>query len=139
MATNTMGTTARRYAQQQVHYLRKAFDFSAGDAGVVAVGILPKGAIVTGGGVHVDVAFDAGTANTANVGYAAHGDVSADADGLATALALGSAGFKALDELGATTNREFQADTDITATLALTGTAPTAGSGTVIIEYVVDN
>ena len=139
MATNTMGTTARRYAQQQVHYLRKAFDFSAGDAGVVAVGILPKGAIVTGGGVHVDVAFDAGTANTANVGYAAHGDVSADADGLATALALGTVGFKALDELGAATNRAFQADTDITATLALTGTAPTAGTGTVIIQYVVDN
>ena len=139
MATNTMGTTARRYAQQQVHYLRAPIDWTIGNEGEVVVGIVPKGAIVTGGGLHVDTEFNAGTTNTVDVGYAEHGDVSADDDGLATALAAGSLGFKALDELDEATNREFQEDCEIIATLNMTGTAATEGAGTVIIQYVVDN
>lgn len=137
MPTNTLGTTARRHAQQQTHYLRKAYTFAAGNGGVVSVGIIPAGAIVVGGGLHVDVAFNAGTLNTVDVGYAAHGSVTADPDGLATALAAGTVGFKALDEIGAATNRKFQADTAITATLVLTGTAPTTGVGEIVVEYVV--
>jgi hypothetical protein len=137
MPTNTPGTTARRHSQQQTHFLRADFTFGVGNGGVVAVGTIPAGAIVVGGGLHVDTAFVSGTAQTVDVGYAAHGSVTADPDGLATALAAGTIGFKPLDELGATTNRRFQADTAITATVALTGTAPSAGVGSIIVEYVI--
>lgn len=134
-----MGSTARQNAQQMTHYLRANFDYTVGDAGVVTVGYVPEGAIIVEGGIHIDEAFNAGTANTANVGYEAHGTVVADADGLATALALDTAGFIAADALSAATNRKFQADTKITATVTLTGTAATAGSGSVIIGYIPDN
>lgn len=134
-----MPSTARYYAQQQTHYLRRNFTFAEGDGAVIVVGHIPAGSIVVGGGVHVDVAFDAGTLNTADVGYAAHGTVAADPNGLASALTLGSAGLKPLDEIGAATNRVFQEDTQITATLALTGTAATTGSGTILVEYIPNN
>lgn len=131
MATNTAGTTARDYGVQLVHYMRKTVAY--GDDGVAAtVGILPAGAVILKplSGVQVETAFDAGTTNTLNIGTSANDDL------YGTLLALGSVAFVPLDEAVA---MGVAADTTITATVVLTGTAATAGSAEVVIAYILDN
>jgi hypothetical protein len=64
---------------------------------------------------------------------AATGGVSADDDFYATDLAMGSIAFVPLDEA---VTMAVAADTTITATLALSGTAATAGSAEVFIAYM---
>jgi len=132
MPTGTAGSVARQFHQQMVHYLRLTVGFA--DNGVQkTVGVIPAGSLILkpASGVHVTTAFNAGTTNTLNVGY------SADDDLFGTLLALGSANFIPLDE----TIGGFlvAADTTVTATVVLTGTAASAGSGEVIIAYIPDN
>jgi hypothetical protein len=67
---------------------------------------------------------------------------SADDDLYATDLALGTKAFVALDEAATATNVNtwyVSVDTTITTTVALTGTAATAGAATVIIAYIPNN
>lgn len=131
MATNTAGTAARQYNMQMVHYLRKGFTFSD-DGSTLTVGILPAGAqiIKPMSGVAVNVAFNAGTTNVLDIGTSADGDL------LATDLALGTIAFVALDEAVTMT---VAADTTITATVDLTGTAASAGQGEIVICFIPDN
>jgi hypothetical protein len=132
MATGTAATAARQYATQQVHYLRKSIVY--GDNGVArTVGIIPAGSLILkpASGVHITTVFNAGTTNTLNVGS------SADDDLFGTLLALGTANFVPLDEnIGGFL---VAADTTITATVVLTGTAATTGAGEVVIAYIPDN
>lgn len=113
-----------------VHYLRKAIAFSDGATAVVTVGVIPAGALVLRGGVCVTTAFNAGTANVIDIG------TSADDDGFATDLALGTIGVIAADEMATSNDAYVTSDTTITATLALSGTAATAGAGFVWVEYI---
>lgn len=132
MPTGTLGTTARQFHTQQIHYLRKSIAF--GDNGTeLTVGTIPSGALILkpASGVHVTEAFNAGTTNTLNVG------TSADDNLFGTALAVGSAGFKVLDEDIA--GYVMSADTVITATVVLSGTAATAGTGEVVVAFIPDN
>lgn len=130
MATGTAGTSARNYHTAQVHYLTKALVF--GDNGVAKeLGYIPAGAHVIRGGVSVTTAFNAGTTNTLNIG------TSADDDGFATLLALGTIGVIAADEMATTNDAYVTADTQITATVVLTGAAATAGAALAWIEYIV--
>lgn len=131
MATGTAGTTARRYHTSQTHYLLKKILYSDGATAVVTVGKIPAGAVVINAGVVVSTAFNAGTTNVLDIG------TSGDDDGFATDLALGTIGRIAADEL-ATSNDlgPYAADTTITATLALSGTAATAGEGYVYVEFL---
>lgn len=131
MATGTAGTSARKFHTQQVHYLRKAISYSDGASAVITVGVIPEGATVIRGGVIVTTAFNAGTANVLDIG------TSADDDGFATDLALGTIGVIAADEMATTNDAYVTSDTTIIATLALSGTAATAGAGFVWIEYLV--
>lgn len=131
MATGTAGTVARDYGRQMVHYLRKTVTFS--DNGTaVTVGIIPAGSVLLKpiSGVSVATAFDAGSTNTLNIG------TSADDNLYATLISIGATNFVALDE--AVSNR-VDADTTITATVVLTGTAATAGEAEVVICYIPDN
>lgn len=126
-----VGSNARVYHTQQIHYLRKSVSYT--DNGTaVTVGTIPSGATIVKpiSGVNVDTAFDAGTTNTLNIG------TSADDNLYATLLAVGAIAFVPLDEAVALT---VSADTDITATVVLTGTAATAGAGEVVIAYIPDN
>lgn len=136
MATGTLGTRARQYHQQMVHYLRKTITFED-DATEVEVGWIPSGALILApaSGVHVVTAFNAGTTNVLDIGADTGND---DPDDYATDLALGTAGFVAVDE-GATGVFRATADTKITATVALSGTAATAGEAEVVICYIPDN
>jgi hypothetical protein len=131
MATNTAGTVARDYGVQMVHYLRKNVVF--GDNGTAkTVGVVPAGALILKAlsGVAVETAFNAGTTNTLNVGTSANDDL------YGTLLALGSVAFVPCDEA---VGFRVAADTTITATVVLTGTAATTGDAEVVIAYICDN
>lgn len=128
MTTNTAGSQARDYGKGMVHYIRKNVTY-ANNGTAVKVGTLPAGAqiIKPMSGVAVAVAFNAGTTNVIDIGTAATGDL------YATDLALGAINFVPLDEL---VNMRVTVDTDIYATVQLTGTAATAGDGEVVVAYV---
>jgi hypothetical protein len=127
-----MAGIARQSHQQLVHYIRRGFTFA--DNGVaLTIGTLPAGALINKAmsGIHIVTAFNAGTANVADVGTAA------DDDYFGTDLALGTTTFVPLDEVVG--GYRLAADTDITITLGLTGTAATTGDGEVVICYIPDN
>lgn len=135
MATGTAGSNARSYHTAQVHYLRKRITFA--DFGTtVTVGKIPAGASVIGGGVHVITAFNSSGTDLLDVGFIGS---TTDADGYATDLDISSVGFKALDELGATTNIQQTVDTTVTCAPAQSIADATAGVADVIVTYVVDN
>lgn len=139
-----VGSNARLYPTDQVHYIRKVVTFED-DGTDVVVGTIPAEAIIIKAisGVNTTTAFDAGTTNTINVGYAAYvdgsgSDVSADPDAFATLLDVSGTGYDNLDEAAA----DFYADANkagvtVTAGVVLTGTAATAGSAVVTIAYTV--
>ena len=126
-----MAIPARQYHTQQVHYLRKSITFADDDV-TVTVGVIPAGAVIlpAASGVIVTTVFNAGTANVLDIG------TTADPDLYATDLALGTLGQVTLDEA---VSFLVSADTTITATPALTGTAATTGAGEVVIAYIPDN
>lgn len=129
MPLNT-AVSARTTGYQLTHFLRKDITFN--DNGlVITLGKLPPGAIVINAGVVVTTAFNAGSTNVLDIG------TSDDDDGFATDLALGTIGRIAADEL-ATSNDLYSATAEITctATVALSGTAATAGAGVVFVEYL---
>lgn len=135
MTTNIAGNSARMPTEQVVAYIRKTIVF--GDNGVAKViGVIPAGSVIikSMSGASVNVAFNAGTTNVLDIGRsAATGGVSADDDFYATDLAMGTIAFVPIDEA---VTMAVAADTTITATLALSGTAATAGSAEVFIAYM---
>lgn len=131
MATGVQGTTARRNYTQQTGYLKKEISYADGATAVITVGIIPAGAVVLRGGVVVTTAFNAASGNVLDIGTVA------DDDGFATDLALGTIGVINADEMATSNDAYVTTDTTIIATLALTGTAATAGAGFVWIEYIL--
>lgn len=129
MPTNMQGSTARQLQDQQITYIARDVTF-ADNAVARQIGILPAGARIHRAlsGVQVHQAFNAGTTNVIDIGTAA------DDDFYATDLALGTVAFVANDE---NVSQEVTADTVITATVGLAGTAATTGRATVIIAYYI--
>ena len=126
-----VATTPRVYHQQMVHFLRKSITF-ADDGTAVAVGSIPAGSLVHKpmSGVHVTTAFNAGTNNFLDVGPTTNDDL------WGTDLSLVTTTFVPLDEAVGT--YLCTVDTDIIATVDLTGTAATAGAAEVVICYIPD-
>lgn len=119
---------ARDLFEHVVHYIAVAFTFE--DNGkVLKVGTIPAGAQILKAlsGVTVNTVFNAGTGNVLDVG------TSADDDLYGTDLALGTAAFVPLDEA---VSYRVTSDTEITATVALSGTAATTGAGVVSVAYL---
>lgn len=135
MPTNTAGSTARNYHKQLVHYLRKQVTF-ADEGDVVDVGTIPANAIVIGGGVMITTAFN--DTATIDVGFRG-GSSTDDPNGYATALVATAVGFKALDELAATTNIMQTSPAIVTASVNDGTGAVSAGVAEVIITFVLDN
>jgi hypothetical protein len=133
-----------KYAGQQfhhnlTHFLQATVVFGD-DGNSVSLGFLPAGAAVIRGGVVVTTAFNAGTSNVLDIGFRNAVDgTSDDTDEYATDLALGTAGVIAADELATAADAYTASGAEVVATPALTGTAATAGSGIVWVEYLVDN
>lgn len=121
-----MGSQARVYHTQQVHYIENTLTF---DSGVVTIGTIPAGAILLKpiSGAQVNVAFNAGTNNLIDIGTTDNDDL------YGTDLAGGSIAFVPLDEA---VTQVISADTTFTATYAQTGTAATAGSARIILCYI---
>lgn len=130
MATNTAGDVGQEYHTNQVHY--RAIPITFADNGVAkTIVVTPPGAAVIRGGVVVSTAFNAGTSNVIDIG------TSADPDGFATDLALGTIGVINADEMATTNDAYSTSAQTITATVALSGTAATAGAGIAWVEYIV--
>ncbi len=130
-----MSTPARQTQFQQTHYLRKRITFA--DYGTtVNIGVIPAGASVVGGGVHIVTAFNSSGTDLLNVGFVGS---TTDADGYATLLVMSAVGFIALDELAATTNIQQSVDTTVTCAPAQSVADATAGAADVIILYIPNN
>ena len=130
-----MSTPARLLQTQQVHYLRKRITYA--DYGTtVNVGVIPAGASVIGGGVHIVTAFNSSGTDLLNVGFVGG---TTDADGYATLLTLAAVGYIELDELGATTNIQQSVDTTVTCAPAQSVADATAGAADVIVLFIPNN
>lgn len=129
MPTGTAATSARKYHQDVVHTISVPIVFSTL---TYNVGVLPAGALVVDGFVHVTQAFAGGTPQTIDVG------IGSDPDDFATALVITSIGRKQFDELATATDLYMLTDTTVTATLSA-GVTPTAGAGFVVVEYILAN
>ena len=129
MATGTAGTSARAYSQQMVHYLRKRFLETGGQSTVYTLGTIPAGSVILKpiSGVMVNVAATAASNKLMNIGTTANDDL------YGTVVSLASIAFVPLDE---SVSMTVSTDTTLTATMALTGTAGTAGVFDVVIAYI---
>lgn len=89
---------------------------------------VPQGAVVTGGFIVFDTAFNSETSDVFTVGDSGDADrYKASVDGSAAALtALVPTGY------------QYTATSNVSITWTGTGTAPTAGAGRLVIEYYVD-
>lgn len=131
MATGTAGTVARQYHTQQVHYLRKRITFATATVETDA-GVIPAGATVIGGGIHV-VTADSGI--TLDVGFKG-GNSTDDPNAYGSALSVAAIGFIALDELAAVSNIQQTQDHKVTYTVS---TGADTFVGDLIVTYVVNN
>lgn len=135
MATNIapLNPPARHLSQQQINFLRLNVTFA--DAGLTkVVGSIPAGSVILKplSGAFVDVVFNAGTANTLDIGISGGSGTAFSSAGSLTATAFVPA--------NATTGAfRVATDTTINVTVTLTGTAATTGSATVVIAYVENN
>jgi hypothetical protein len=130
MATGTAGTTARKYHTAQSHYLIVPISYADGDGTVYALGTVPANSVIkkSGSGVHPSVVFNAGTLNTIDIGTVGTPTL------YGSALSLLTATFVATAQ--ATGAYIVTVDTPVVATIHLTGTAPTTGTGYVWVEYL---
>lgn len=137
MATNDSNQPklGRQLAEQVVHTFRKRVTF-ADEGTAVAVGALPAGASVIGGGVHIVTAFD--DTSTIDVGFEG-GSSTDDPDAYGTALVATAAGYISLDALASATNIQQTAEATVIATLNDGTGAVSTGVADVLITYVVDN
>jgi len=134
MATNTAGSTARLLSTQQVHYMRKRITFAIENT-AITIGVIPAGASVVGGGVHVITAFDDSGTDTLDVGFTG-GSSTADPNAYATLLDLEAVGYIVLDELAATTNIVQTVDTTVTCIYNGQNNNAAAGVADVMIMYI---
>lgn len=133
MATNQQGSLARYNTPQQVDYLRKRVTIA--DSGkTVMVGILPPNAVIlkSNSGVTVSTVFNAGTANTIDVG------VTGTPGLYGTALSMTATNFVPFAQTVSYVTPN-SGDTVVYATVNTTGTAPTTGVADIVIMFVPNN
>ncbi len=132
MATNTAGTSARKFSLQAIHYLRKRITY-ANDGQTVDIGTLPDGALILKplSGVAVNVAFNGGATNTLDIGPST--DTGTNLWG--TLLALGTIAFVPLDEA---VTLLVSGDTKVQAKVVSTASA-SAGEAVIVIAYIPNN
>lgn len=124
-----MATGGRKTQIQAIHQISRTINYNdTGVSGGLAVGVLPAGARLLRIQTVIETAFNAGTTNTISVGTTAGGT------DLVNATAAGSA---ALTTTACPAAKVVQAaDQVIYASYAQSGTAASAGVGTIICEYL---
>ena len=126
------------YHQNMVHYLRAEVGF-ADDGDTISLGWVPEKSAILRGGVVVSTAFDSGTSDVLDIGFRNAGDgTTADPDDYATDLDLTTVGVIVADAIATATGYHAEG-AEITAAYVSAGTAPTAGSAYVWVEYLADN
>lgn len=125
---------ARQFETQQTHYLRRTVNFNdAGIANGVLLGTVPSGSIIMHVRILVTTAFNAATTNVLQGGTTGTGTnlfTSTDA-------AAGTAGPKtAAGAANQAAGLVITQDQDLFVSYTQTGTAATAGSATIVVEYV---
>lgn len=141
MPTNTLQSnpSARHNAIEQLGYLRAnivfggatgPFQYNAVNGVPIVIGTIPAGSLImkATSGHQVITAFNAGTANTLDVGVGGGSGVTFSAAGSMTATAF-------VPVNAATGVFRVAVDTVITVTPNITGTAPTTGDVEVLITY----
>lgn len=130
-----MSNGGRQYHEQLTHYLRKSFAFNTtglvSGSQVVWMGTLPPGAIVRGAMIKVHTGFNSATSDVVDVGSVA------SANGI-----VASADITVVGGTYSVTGLDFAMTTDPTDIYIKwtgVGTAPSAGSVTVIVEYFANN
>lgn len=120
--------------QQAIHFLRKTILFSDGNV-LKTIGTIPAGSLILTplSGVVVTTVFNAGTNNLINMGFVNASTSTANYYG--TVMSLLALGLIPFDEA---VTMLVAVDTDITATLALSGTAATTGALEAIVAYIPD-
>ena len=121
-------STARVFHTQQTHYFKRRIIFS--ETGTLTIGVIPAGAVVLEAGVVVTTAFNAGTTNTLDIG------TSADTDGFASAIALGTIGRIVADDMATSNDLYSTSEVTLQCVVTLSGTAATAGEGFVYVRYM---
>ena len=129
MTTGTLGSSARRYHTDQVHYVSCPVVYTTLS---YTIGKLPAGAAILDAGIVVTTPFAGGTPQTLDMG------VGGDTDALATAIVLTAAGNIKADVMTASDDLYLSADTDVNATLSA-GATPSAGAGYVWVTYIMVN
>lgn len=121
---------ARAFHTQQVHFLRTLMNFNDPDIAGRRIGTIPAGANILRTNTVASTAVNAATTATLSVGFNA-----AAATDLVNATSVIAATANVVTQ-APSGKALLAADTDIFATLATTGTAPTTGVVEVIVEYV---
>src|SRR6056297_3416801 len=130
--------TAQQYHTNQVHFLRTTVAYTD-DGATLSLGWVPANASIVRGGVVVLTAFDSGTSDVLDIGFRNAGDgTTADPDNYATDLDLTTVGVIVADAIATATGYHAEG-AEITAAYVSAGTAPTAGSAYVWVEYLADN
>ena len=116
--------------RRTLHSVERDFTF-ADDGKTLDVGYLPEGAQILRpiSGIEVSVPFNAGSGNVADLGPSTNPDL------WATDLALGTVGFKPIDEGVSVIVGPGEGLTQLT--VDLTGTAATTGVGRAIVCYII--
>jgi hypothetical protein len=131
MATGTLGDSGRRYHTAQTHFLRADVTYAQNSG---TVGVLPPGALVIRGGIHVETGFNDTTGDDIDVGVAGGDD-----DLFHSACDVNSQADTAFDDLAAANSYSATARTVTwNYTTAATGDG-SAGLAVIWLEYVPAN
>ncbi|TXH53565.1 MAG: hypothetical protein E6Q97_12935 [Desulfurellales bacterium] len=126
---------AEYHSQYLTHCLRKDIAYNSAASGTaVLIGTLPKGAVVMSTTVAIKVAFNAGTSNDIIVG------TSGDPDALVATGGVTETSVAATRVAPATLagNVAASADTPLYVTYTQSGTAASAGTASIMVEYALD-
>lgn len=126
-----MATPARKTQYQVIHEISRTISFDTpGIAAGVVVGVLPAGAIADMTQVYTTTAWNGTVSVALSVGTTATGTNFISASDVRTAAARVDT-VVPIAQVG-----PFASDTTIYASVALGGTAGTAGSSTVVVKYI---
>lgn len=139
MATILRSVPARDAYRQDVHTLRKTFTLAQLPSGVAqSVGTLPANAVVTGGGLQVNILFNSSGTDLVGVGYAVHAGGAAVAAAYGSAIDVAAVGHKPLDEIASVTNLSFNNEVPVTITYTQSIVDATTGSLDIVVQYSIN-
>lgn len=132
MTTGTAGTSARQFVTAQTHYLVQKVVFGD-DATQLSLGYVPAGSVILNARAEVKTAFNDGSTDLIDIGYAG------DPDEFCANLDVSTVGTKFdATTFNAAANKVFTADTEIVCQYDGATSDATTGLAYVVVEYAYD-